>query len=579
MNYMHAILNLTLKSSVHLYNSAKKILLVIVILFAGLTMFQHLLRFEKIPVDLTFSNEIKMFEEQKKSLATSEESIESNLQMNTFLLSTCSIVGMGCEKDGADVTISENSLISTFSSVLAAPYEHPPASGVVWLTNSLEKIGFIPASYASKGSGFSAIEGYQHVWELFRQIAYLLLVLVMIILGFLIMFRVKLNAQTVISIESALPRIIVSMILITFSFAIAGFLIDLMYVIMALGIYLVFETGLSTNTSATTVAETIGRYQNAGFGELWLDEAGNLFTLGNSIWNLIPQVLRIITSGLLFGIGMSYTKLAASIPAMIFNAFSGIHVEGSFAGFGGGGSPGNTPQMGTVVIWAILLAIILTVLPGFILGLFIALTVISFMFKIFFILLTSYIKVILYTVFAPIILMIGAVPGVNITGWWFKNLAGELAMFPSLTFLLLIGRAILTANMNGGGFSATWFGTAVRTSVSPSPNPFELPFLSGFSAVDFNTVIGVGIILLAPDFLKMVKGVFGVGDSIFKFGLGTFLGGAGAVSGGLGLYNQVEGWKGALIGTDPYKPRKGLFSSFLPKSLVEGLGGVSGQKK
>jgi len=575
---MLAILNLTLKSSLHVYNIAKKILLVVVIVFGGVVLLQHLVQFKKIPVDLTFSNEIQMFEDQKIALESSEESIEQNLQMNTFLISSCSIIGMGCDKDSTDESISENSLISTFSSVLAAPYEHPPASGVVWLTNSLEKVGFIPASYASKGSGFSAIEGYQHVWELFRQIAYLLLVLVMITLGFLIMFRVKLNAQTVISIESALPRIIVSMILITFSFAIAGFLIDLMYVFMALGIYLIFETGLSANTSAT-VAETISRYQNAGFTELWLDEAGNLFTLGNSIWNLIPQVLRIITTGLLFGIGMSYTKLAASIPAMIFNAFSGIHVEGSFAGFGGGGSPGNTPQMGTVVIWLILLTIILTVLPGFILGLFIALTVISFMFKIFFILLTSYIKIILYTVFAPIILMFGAIPGVSTTGWWFKNLAGELAMFPSLTFLLLIGRAILTANINGGGLSATWFGTAVRTSAAPGPSPFELPFLSGFSAVDFNTVIGVGIILLAPDFLKMVKGVFGVGDSLFKFGLGTFLGGAGAVSGGLGLYNQVEGWKGALIGTDPYKPRKGLFSSFLPKTLVEGLGGVSGAAK
>jgi hypothetical protein len=43
------------------------------------------------------------------------------------------------------------------------------------------------------------------------------------------MFRVKLDPKTAITIEAAIPKIIVGLIMVTFSYAIAGFLIDLMW--------------------------------------------------------------------------------------------------------------------------------------------------------------------------------------------------------------------------------------------------------------------------------------------------------------------------------------------------------------
>jgi hypothetical protein len=48
------------------------------------------------------------------------------------------------------------------------------------------------------------------------------------------MFRQRVGAQTAITVQQALPSIVVSMIAVTFSYAIAGFLIDLMYLTMFL---------------------------------------------------------------------------------------------------------------------------------------------------------------------------------------------------------------------------------------------------------------------------------------------------------------------------------------------------------
>lgn len=45
----------------------------------------------------------------------------------------------------------------------------------------------------------------------------------------MIMFRRKIDPQTVISIQSAIPKIIISLILITFSFAICGLMVDIIF--------------------------------------------------------------------------------------------------------------------------------------------------------------------------------------------------------------------------------------------------------------------------------------------------------------------------------------------------------------
>ncbi len=68
--------------------------------------------------------------------------------------------------------------------------------------------------------------GIAPLWNKMRDIAYVLLVVIMVVIGFMIMFRSKIGGQTLVSIGNTIPSVIISLVLITFSFAIAGLVID-----------------------------------------------------------------------------------------------------------------------------------------------------------------------------------------------------------------------------------------------------------------------------------------------------------------------------------------------------------------
>jgi hypothetical protein len=100
--------------------------------------------------------------------------------------------------------------------------------------------GATDGTFAS-GYGYAGLKSVIGLWQLFRNIVYLLLVLVFIIIGIGIMLRVNVDARSVMSIQNQLPKIIIGIVLITFSYAIAGFIVDMMYVSMYLVYYLFYS--------------------------------------------------------------------------------------------------------------------------------------------------------------------------------------------------------------------------------------------------------------------------------------------------------------------------------------------------
>lgn len=139
--------------------------------------------------------------------------------------------------------VSDSSINSSQSSGFASIFSSPISS-----TYYFKQIGYrlkiVPEVHA-QGFGFEAASIVFNLWEMSRNIAYSLLIIVIIIMAFMIMFRVKLSPQTVISVQSALPKVITTLILITFSYAIAGLMIDLMYVAMGLLTTILLSGGLS----------------------------------------------------------------------------------------------------------------------------------------------------------------------------------------------------------------------------------------------------------------------------------------------------------------------------------------------
>ncbi len=73
------------------------------------------------------------------------------------------------------------------------------------------------------------------IWTQVRNISYAFSAVILVILGFLIMIRKKLDPRTSVTAANSLPRIVIGLILITFSFAISGVLIDLVRLIGGVG--------------------------------------------------------------------------------------------------------------------------------------------------------------------------------------------------------------------------------------------------------------------------------------------------------------------------------------------------------
>ncbi len=486
---------------------------------------------------------------------------EGKAIVSVYRMILCGFSGKACTDDPADdIENYQYSMFGKTATVLASPYMHPPASGVGWAQDSLAKAGFIPDTYAATGLGFSSVSPFLPMWKVFRDMSYVLMVLVVISLGFLIMFRAKLDPQAVISIENSLPRIVIALILVTFSFAIAGFLIDMMYVLIGLSISI-----LSPLIKDETERALLNRFLNADMGDIIDSFSGgkpvflreipgvNVFMtltdtarIGSAIMGIFPEwmeyAVRIITA---FFLG--FTVHAQVKGALGLEGWGKILNNLSFLGASLGSLPeGPLSTALNIVIYAVVFPMLFFYGAGFILGILILFTLIFLMFKIFFMLFFSYLRILLYIIFAPFLLMFEAIPGRSTFVWWITNLIGELIMFPTVIIILLVGRIINNLTVSGG---MRW----------------QPPFLGGLEADNFSILVGTGIMFMIPELAQMVKEAVGAKGIPIKFGLDTYFGGAEAIA---------EKGKGAIFGLGSAKQFVPGFDRMLLSSPIGRIPGV-----
>jgi len=275
-------------------------------------------------------------------------------------------------------------------------YKNPPASGIGWVNDIKERVDFIPEAQAQgPGFGYRSLEVFLPIWRAIRNLSYLILVVVILAVSFMIMFRVKINPQTAVTAQSSIPRIAMVIVLITFSYAIAGFVIDLMYVLFGVIVF-----GISIMGGLSTASGSVG--------------PGELFT------NFVSG-----TTGDLFGF-------------IAKTGFTGVlNILGS-----------TGPGQGLLAIFAVIivLGIILSVgtfglgllaFIGPVLGLVVAALV--FLLKTVLSLAQTYLSLLINVVFAPIIILADVIPGVkNATMGWFKSIVADVGIFFVTGFLILM---------------------------------------------------------------------------------------------------------------------------------------------
>ena len=146
--------------------------------------------------------------------------------MASALIDGLVILSIGAkDKDGN--IISQGATGSLFA-LMDQMNQRPVVSSKDYLAYYGQRLNFVTPAYA-QGKGFNFIHPIIGVWIISRNIVYLLFVVIFVAVGFMIMFRSKLNPQTVVNIQLALPKIIISLILVTFSFALCGLIVDIAY--------------------------------------------------------------------------------------------------------------------------------------------------------------------------------------------------------------------------------------------------------------------------------------------------------------------------------------------------------------
>jgi len=347
-----------------------------------------------------------------------------------------------------------------------------------------------------------------------RNLVYILFVVIFIILGLGIMFRIQIDPRAVLSIQSQLPKIVIALILVTFSYAIAGFLVDMMYLSLYLIINLFQTQGLDTATNlATNPINAAGGLGGGGIGGIAFDAskgiAGAMTSLfdgsiGNFFKGIINTVFGIFSGAGAVGGGIG-AGLGLAVGGPVGLAVGGL-IGGAIGGLGGQIFGLGGPEPFTLVVGAIAWIIIVIAL-------------LSALFRLWFTLLKTYVMILINITFAPIMIAFGLFPGSSFSfGNWIRSLAADLAAFPLVLILFSLGKTLQDS------FSKA------------SSNSFVPPYVGdpGDMSV-FGSIIGMGIILLAPEAVNMTKSIFKAPEQKLASGAGRALGvGQGILSKGVG---------------------------------------------
>ncbi len=146
------------------------------------------------------------------------------------------------------------------------------------------------------GYGYNNLTGIRGLWAAARNTSYLVVAVLLIVAGFMVILRQKISPQAVVSVQVIIPRLVTSLVLITFSYAIAGLVIDIVYLVVAL-----FISALATAGVVGDLAQALTWLTEPGFYKMFITfilywilysvNPGNIMDLFPSILGLIMVVV------------------------------------------------------------------------------------------------------------------------------------------------------------------------------------------------------------------------------------------------------------------------------------------------
>src|SRR3989344_3939232 len=366
----------------------------------------------------------------------------------------------------------------------------PPLHTSDYFQNLAQNFGISKKTYAQNtGAGFQGLTPLIGVWSAFRNIVYLFLVIVFLVIGLAIMLRVKIDRRTVMTIQNQIPKIIIGIVVVTFSFAIAGFLIDLMWVF----IYLIFgifsgmspEIARSVSGLNPTAMQESSPLGVQGFGGI----ASITWHSGNSIVGAVTNLLGL---GLLDFSFMNILIHALSVGvgagvALFTKGFQLFGTDIVVDRVGAGFAAGVTAEV--ALRW---------IIPYAIAYLVILIALLVALFRLWFALIMAYVHILIDVVLAPFWIIGGIIPGspISLSGW-LRDIIANLAAFPAVIGMFMLGKVFMDA------FTCD---VKIQTCKDSLAHNFVPPLIGNPGDPSLiGSLIGLGIILMTPNVVNMLK--------------------------------------------------------------------------
>ena len=357
-------------------------------------------------------------------------------------------------REGENGALLNDGLLGVQGKVLASIMTSPlMPSQREYYADLIDSMGLpqVSQTYA-QGTGYQALTSFLPFWKVFRNLAYSLYIVMFVVVGIMIMLRTKINAQTVITIQAALPNLLITLLLITFSYAIVGFMIDIMYFLIYFVVYLMNLVGI-----IETPTQAISRL------------------LSYSAWSVIFEGRNSIISAAALAIG---------------EVLSGI-------------GTGGMELVGTVI--SLVSPMYLIVAVAFAIA----------MLKLMVALIKSYIMIIVQTVTAPLQILMNAMPGSKAFGEWLKTTASYILPFPVAAVMFIFAAVMVgdptNATILEWAGEANPFGINPNHEFYSTGNdkmwlpPFTLTGSVDFTNDDVRVLIGFFIFLMTPAAVKMAQ--------------------------------------------------------------------------
>jgi len=428
----------------------------------------------------------------------------------------------------------ETGAVSVMANYMGDIYRSQPASFVAYLGKKYIDINPVKATEAQSiglpTSGAAALGPIYSIWEVIRNLTYIIFTVYFIIIAFMILFRQKLGGQDYVSIVNSIPKVIMALVLVTFSLPLAGLMIDIGNICNSLTVSLFSKLMPGIGEILEKLNTIPGQVQGQG---------NNVIPSYNII-SLLNGFLTESFTGVANGAnGSPVTNSLYTTITFVIQSLASFQVPGNSGNLniiqGPAPAAGQNP------------AGVLSVLGTSLLSFLFSLTFLQSIFKIFFGLIINYVELILKIIFSPVQLIGTIFNGTKSLTGWIRSVLSNVLVFPAI-FLGLVLISIFT--YTGGKINAdaclvnsscyTWAGGDSNIFNANNANNAQVTYIPAplgyFSAVinnkttplSVNGFISLGLLLFLPEIIDITKrsvasgSITGLSGDSIKNNIGKF---------------------------------------------------------